>query len=475
MQYIIFGAGDDGRTAMNMLGERRCAYFYDMHKSGEIILGRRVLNYEQLQEKYATGHYIIVVASSRYQTEIELFLKLRKMNRYFIFSVSEFSNINRYRPDYLLYGEWGKFPFSLVLMYYCIQKYSHIAISSINSALPYLISEIAFQCQDWRVDYIIDESIEPGADVSYMGIPCRTLSEVEDKIDCLILNASYYDPNIRDLIPEIPSYSVVDCFNVMKFVPAYHHPELKRYYNIHSGKRCFIIGNGPSLRMSDLDILQEHGEISFGVNAIFKAFKRTRWRPTYYFAPDVDGRYFPEYDIYHYVSRDECVAFYSDPIHWSRLTRGILNDRECIHTEQCNGSPIHMPPFSSDICEGVWGGNTSLYCCIQIAAYMGFKQIYIMGADANFDDANAEEYEKNHFTKKYCEDAMKKDYEFDVIGSDYNPITFQRSVMQAFRKAERYSRAHGFRIYNATRGGKLEEFQRVNFDSLFSQGGDLSD
>ena len=37
----------------------------------------------------------------------------------------------------------------------------------------------------------------------------------------------------------------------------------------------------------------------------------------------------------------------------------------------------------------------------------------------------------------------------------------------AFEFAEEYSKEHGFRIYNATRGGALEAFERVDFDSLF--------
>ena len=40
-------------------------------------------------------------------------------------------------------------------------------------------------------------------------------------------------------------------------------------------------------------------------------------------------------------------------------------------------------------------------------------------------------------------------------------------MISDFHCAENYSRNHNFRIYNATRGGKLEMFERVEFDSLF--------
>ncbi len=56
----------------------------------------------------------------------------------------------------------------------------------------------------------------------------------------------------------------------------------------HRGRRGFIVGNGPSLRMEDLDRLQS--EISFGSNKIYLAFDKTAWRPTYYSVIDVLGR-----------------------------------------------------------------------------------------------------------------------------------------------------------------------------------------
>ena len=38
----------------------------------------------------------------------------------------------------------------------------------------------------------------------------------------------------------------------------------------------------------------------------------------------------------------------------------------------------------------------------------------------------------------------------------------------AYEYADKYSREHGFRIYNATRGGFLEKFERVSLDELLT-------
>ena len=55
---------------------------------------------------------------------------------------------------------------------------------------------------------------------------------------------------------------------------------IKKMENIHIGDRCFIVATGPSLTMSDLELIKD--EIAFGMNSITKIFDKTDWRPTYY-------------------------------------------------------------------------------------------------------------------------------------------------------------------------------------------------
>jgi hypothetical protein len=69
-------------------------------------------------------------------------------------------------------------------------------------------------------------------------------------------------------------------------VSHYNHSgkALKSFKNTHTGKRCFIIGNGPSLKAEDLEQLKN--EITFAFNRIYYIFDQTSWRPTYYCAED---------------------------------------------------------------------------------------------------------------------------------------------------------------------------------------------
>src|SRR5262245_12870616 len=45
-----------------------------------------------------------------------------------------------------------------------------------------------------------------------------------------------------------------------------------------SGRRGFVIGNGPSLKTTDLDRLRN--EITIASNRIYLAYSETNWRPT---------------------------------------------------------------------------------------------------------------------------------------------------------------------------------------------------
>ena len=50
--------------------------------------------------------------------------------------------------------------------------------------------------------------------------------------------------------------------------------------DIHKGKRGFIIGNGPSLKQTDLSRLKD--EITFGLNRIYMMFPQLGFGTTYF-------------------------------------------------------------------------------------------------------------------------------------------------------------------------------------------------
>lgn len=76
--------------------------------------------------------------------------------------------------------------------------------------------------------------------------------------------------------------------------------------DVYKGKRCFIVGNGPSLRVDDLDKIKN--EYSFASNKIYKIFDKTMWRPDYYVI--CDAIYLRE-SLEEIKSNIKCPIFYA--------------------------------------------------------------------------------------------------------------------------------------------------------------------
>ena len=78
----------------------------------------------------------------------------------------------------------------------------------------------------------------------------------------------------------------IRAFCVPPAIIASSRKSLAEFKNKYAGKRCFIIGNGPSLTPSDLDLIK--GEYSFAANRIYYIFEKTEWRPTFYCNQDLN-------------------------------------------------------------------------------------------------------------------------------------------------------------------------------------------
>lgn len=234
---------------------------------------------------------------------------------------------------------------------------------------------------------------------------------------------------------------------------------LAAYKNKYKGRRCFLIGNGPSLRAEDLTKLHENGEITFGFNRIYNIFDRTPWRPTFYISQD-EKMLGGCADTVNEVEMG--VKFIPIQMRWWHGIT-IRGAREFRIIDQNVVDPRQFG-FSDDIARGINNSSTGMYTAAQIAAYMGFSEIYFIGVDHHFRISQNNKGEvvvdnsvKDYFTDKYNED---KDKLF-IPNTEKSTLTYVAMKDHCDRR--------GIRVFNATRGGKLEVFPRVDFDSLFVQ------
>lgn len=222
---------------------------------------------------------------------------------------------------------------------------------------------------------------------------------------------------------------------------------LARFKNLYRGETCFLIGNGPSLSYADLETLKNNSAICFGFNLIFKIFEQTSWRPNYYVVTDysVYKSYFEELSEIKGYKEIFIKKFYhcDEIINKANYYQGNLT--RCYGNEQ---------KFSDDISKVIYAGYTVLFDAMQIAVYMGFEKIYLLGTD--FTQKGNVGEKGNHIYDDIFTEKRK------IVGNSFYDI-----ALNALEIAKEYADAHGIKIYNATRGGKLEVFERVDFDSLF--------
>lgn len=222
---------------------------------------------------------------------------------------------------------------------------------------------------------------------------------------------------------------------------------LARFKDLHQGQRCFIIGNGPSLRQTDLTRLK--GEFTLGQNRIYLAFAEMGFQTSYYLSIN---------DLVIEQCAAEIQAL-NMPRFVSWRARQWLQPQEnlfFIHTTYTGEK------FATDIRERVWEGGTVTYTALQVAYFLGFSQVILIGVDHNYvtqgkpnETVVSQGDDPNHFHPGY----FGKGFRWQL------PDLLQWE--EAYRLARRTYEADGRQVLDATIGGKLTVFPKVDYNSLF--------
>ena len=218
--------------------------------------------------------------------------------------------------------------------------------------------------------------------------------------------------------------------------------------DIHKGKRAFIIGNGPSLRQTDLGKLKD--EFTFGLNRIYLLFPELGFGTTYFVAVND-------------LVIEQCTNDISDLsmpkfLSWRShrfFPKGPL-PATFLYTTYDN------PAFARDVRYRVWESATVTYVALQLAFHMGFEHVILVGVDHNSNvpgKANATIVSQGddpiHFNPAYFGKGFRwqlPDFETSEIG---------------YRLARRAYEGEGRAVLDATIGGKLTVFPKIEYLSLF--------
>lgn len=235
---------------------------------------------------------------------------------------------------------------------------------------------------------------------------------------------------------------------------------LLSFKNLHDGKRCFIVGNGPSLNKMNLNLLKN--EYCFIFNGAYSLRKIIEPKKIFHV---VEDRLVLDDNINEINSLQGNVFLPSD------LQNKIFSKNPIIcHFQRADEEKSeNWPNFvncSTDDPIFYWGGTVA-YFGLQLAAWMGFQKIYIIGVDLTYqipDSAirkgsilESTEDDVNHFEKSY----FGKGKKWHVPQPDRMQYAFKNSVKPL--------ESLNIKTYNAGVGGNLSAYERKDFKEILSE------
>lgn len=235
---------------------------------------------------------------------------------------------------------------------------------------------------------------------------------------------------------------------------------LKQFYNKHEGETCVIIGNGPSLNKVDFrDLVTVK---TFGVNGIFyKSDELKEWKPTFYVVEDTavmnenisrirqyncEYKFFPSlYKPLHKSGRN---------VYWFNMNRGFYDK---------SSEWLEFPRFSPDASHRVYCGQSVTIINLQLAYYMGFSKVLLIGMDFNYEKVG-DEIVQGHKLVSQSDDINHFHPDYFGKGKTWHDPKVH-NVMKSYELAKLIYEQDEREIVNCTSGGKLELFRRSTLEN----------
>ncbi|GAB5560432.1 MAG: DUF115 domain-containing protein [Synoicihabitans sp.] len=216
---------------------------------------------------------------------------------------------------------------------------------------------------------------------------------------------------------------------------------------LYAGRKVFVIGNGPSLKAADLNVIE--GEISIASNRINLIYDECSWRPTFHTV--VDPLVWEKYST-EIQQNAEYVCIPS--MLPSALSDNVKVFRYLRYDVEKNSN------FSSDLSVGAYGGHTVTFQNIELAVHLGAKYVYLLGCDHYYSGEEdivenkpvVHALQLNHFSNKYRSE-----------GEKVNPAPIKK-MEKRYMDAKLACDALGVSVFNCTRGGHLDVFPRLSLE-----------
>lgn len=214
---------------------------------------------------------------------------------------------------------------------------------------------------------------------------------------------------------------------------------LLSYKEKHAGETLYLLANGPSINKTDLNRLK--GKRVMCMNRFYIKFKDLDFKPDFLVCIEetVLDRFSEDF------STIEIPVF----VNWR--TRSKISNVHFLK-ESFNITPF----FQVDITKPANTGGTVTFMCLQLAYFMGFSKVVILGMDHSFKETGLagkaeirkQDKDESHFDPNYFPKGMKWVLP-DLVKSEYS-----------YYLANEFYKNHDCKIIDATIGGKCEIFEK---------------
>lgn len=234
---------------------------------------------------------------------------------------------------------------------------------------------------------------------------------------------------------------------------------IQKFKNKYKNQRCFVVGNGPSLNDMNLNLMKN--DLVICANSFFLKFKDLNFVPDFITVEDhlVAEDNYKELDNLKGIKKIYPIDLKrnfneNDDTYFIELRRAFRNKKPDGNFKFNNFNEIFY-----------WGG-TVLYMNLQLAQYLGCKEVYLIGVDLSYSIPNdatikgsvitSNSDDPNHFDSSYFGSGKK----WHLPETDRMQISFSNAYIEM--------KKNGVNLFNATKGGNLQEIPRVNYNDLFN-------
>lgn len=249
----------------------------------------------------------------------------------------------------------------------------------------------------------------------------------------------------------------------------------QKFQKIHNGKRCFVLGNGPSLNLYDLTVL--HGEFTFCVNEFVKYNKLNFVKPDYYLladpkffdmdSSDSGDKYliesfqkmfdsFPDVELFIPIYAKNIMEKYS----WKANVNYFfpLKKFEKSHSKPYNFSTI------------IPGMQAVVQYAILLAIYMGFNEIYMLGTEQTNIFGNIRAYMQNDEVTEYAfsMNDEEKRWKNKKLTSYSLPETLRgyARIFELFDELGEYCENQDIKLWNCSPGSLIQGIEKKQFEMI---------